>query len=160
MEWLHAPWRMEYLTQKGEEKKWIFQEIIQSNEDEKNLVLIRGKSCLALLNKFPYSTAHTMIVPHRVIGEWADLSETEMSEMMILSQRLVRAIQQEFKPEGMNLGVNLGAAAGAGIENHLHLHIVPRWSGDHNFMTVVGATRVHPNELNEVWRRLKSHLVP
>ncbi|MBX7158376.1 MAG: HIT domain-containing protein [Verrucomicrobiae bacterium] len=158
MEWLHAPWRMEYLTQKGEDRRWIFQEIIQSNEDEKNLVLVRAKSCLALLNKFPYSTAHTMIVPYRIIGDWTDLSETEMLELMTLSQRLIKVIQQEFKPDGINLGVNLGAAAGAGIENHLHLHIVPRWLGDHNFMTVVGATRVYPSELPEIWRRLKLHL--
>lgn len=158
MEWLHAPWRMEYLAEKGTDRRWIFQEIIQSNEDEKNLVLIRSKSCLALLNKFPYSTAHAMIVPYRVIGKWTDLSEAEMIDLMALSQRIVKAIQQEFKPEGMNLGVNLGAAAGAGIENHLHFHIVPRWLGDHNFMTVIGSTRVHPNELSEVWQRLKKRL--
>lgn len=159
MEWLQAPWRTEYLTQKGEDKRWIFQEIIQSNEDEKNLVLLRGKSGLALLNKFPYSTAHAMVVPYRVTGNWTDLAADEMAELMALSQRVVKVIEQEFKPDGLNLGVNLGAAAGAGIENHLHLHIVPRWLGDHNFMTVIGATRVHPNELSEVWRRLKLHLI-
>jgi ATP adenylyltransferase len=158
MEWLHAPWRMSYLTQKGEDRRWVFQEIIQSNDDEKNLILIRAKSCLALLNKFPYSTAHTMIVPYRVIGEWTELDPEEMLDVMTLSQRVVKAIQREFKPDGMNLGVNLGAAAGAGIENHLHLHIVPRWLGDHNFMTVVGSTRVYPSELSEVWQRLKQGL--
>ena len=158
MEWLHAPWRMEYLTEKETDRRWIFQEIIQSNADEKNLVLVRSRSCLALLNKFPYSTAHTMIVPYRVIGEWTDLSEAEMLDLMTLSQRIVKTIQQEFNPGGMNLGVNLGAAAGAGIETHLHFHIVPRWLGDHNFMTVIGSTRVHPNELSEVWQRLKKRL--
>lgn len=158
MAFLHAPWRSHYLTGAGGNRDSIFEEIIRSNEDDANGVILRSKSCLAVLNRFPYNTAHVMVLPYKITGDLLELSAQELAEMMGMCQRVVAAVQAEFKPHGFNVGFNLGAAAGAGIPGHLHLHIVPRWEGDHNFMTVLSGTRVNPNDLAEVQRRLKARL--
>ncbi len=157
MEILHAPWRARYLEDDSERSPTVFADIIQSADDEANRVLVRRKSCLAVLNKFPYSTGHTLIVPYKCTSRFEDLNEAELAEVMALSQELVRVLRAEFRAEAFNIGFNLGTAAGAGIADHIHLHVVPRWSGDHNFMTVLAATRVHPGELPVVWARMRAH---
>ncbi|MCC6355908.1 MAG: HIT domain-containing protein [Verrucomicrobiae bacterium] len=157
MEILHAPWRARYLEEDSERSPTVFADIIQSGQDETNRVLVRRKTCLAVLNKFPYSTGHTLIVPYKCTGRYEDLGPSELVEVMTLSQELVRVLQSEFRAEAFNIGFNLGTAAGAGIAEHIHLHVVPRWSGDHNFMTVLAATRVHPGELDVIWRRMRAH---
>jgi ATP adenylyltransferase len=160
MDVLHAPWRSVYVTDEKTRHPDVFGEIIRSADDEANLVLVRGRTCLAVLNKYPYSTGHTMVIPYRQTGDLAELSDQEMLEMMQTTQAVIRALRAEFNPDGFNVGFNLGGAAGAGIGDHLHQHVVPRWRGDHNFMTVLAQTRVHPNELVEVARRVRARLVP
>jgi ATP adenylyltransferase len=157
MEILHAPWRARYLEDDSQRSPTVFSEIIQSGDDAANHVLVRRKSCLAVLNKFPYSTGHALVVPYKFTARFEDLAPPELAEMMTLTQELIRALRAEFRAEAFNVGFNLGAAAGAGIADHVHLHVVPRWSGDHNFMTVLAATRVHPGELDAIWKRLRAH---
>ncbi len=157
MEILHAPWRARYLEDDSERSATVFSQIIQSGDDEANHVIARRKTCLAVLNKFPYSTGHALVVPYKCTALFEELSPQELAEVMVLSQDLIRALKAEFKAEAFNVGFNLGTAAGAGIAEHIHLHVVPRWSGDHNFMTVLAATRVHPGELPSIWRRLRNH---
>jgi ATP adenylyltransferase len=125
----------------------IFARIAQSTDDEAHFVLARGKSCFAVLNIFPYNTGHLMIIPYRETGALEDLSDDELLEMMTMLKRLKAAVSAAFSPQGFNVGINLGVAAGAGIEQHLHIHLVPRWKGDANFMTTTADTRVHPNDL-------------
>ncbi|HPA19993.1 MAG TPA: HIT domain-containing protein [Verrucomicrobiae bacterium] len=157
MEILHAPWRARYLEDDSERSPTVFSDIIQSGDDEANRVLVRRKTCLAVLNKFPYSTGHTLVVPYKCTACYEELAPAELGELMGLSQEIVRILRAEFRAEAFNVGFNLGTAAGAGIADHIHLHVVPRWSGDHNFMTVLAATRVHPGELETVWRRMRAH---
>jgi ATP adenylyltransferase len=157
MEILHAPWRAQYLEDDSQRSPTVFADIIQSGDDEANRVLVRRKSCLAVLNKFPYSTGHALVVPYKTTAHFEELTPAELAEMMALIQDLIRALRAEFRAEAFNVGFNLGAAAGAGIADHVHLHVVPRWSGDHNFMTVLAGTRVHPGDLGAIWRRLRTH---
>ncbi len=158
MSLLQAPWREQYLVDPSTRGPDVFDRIIQSGDDSANHVVLRARTCLAVLNKYPYSTAHVLVVPYKLTGDLADLIEPELAEIMAVTQRVVAAIRAEYRPDGFNVGFNLGAAAGAGIHAHVHLHVVPRWTGDHNFMTVVAGTRVHPSDLDTVWRRLHARL--
>ncbi|SDU16689.1 ATP adenylyltransferase [Verrucomicrobium sp. GAS474] len=160
MEHLWAPWRKAYVQDAATPRGEIFLRLGQAPEadDEANGIVLRGKGFYAVLNRFPYNTAHTLVVPYRVVSTLEELSEDEQMEGLRLLLRLKAAITAAFHPQGFNIGVNLGAAAGAGIEAHLHWHIVPRWGGDSNFMTSVGDTRVHPNDLAAVWKLLKTEL--
>jgi ATP adenylyltransferase len=155
MEALHAPWRIQYIlgpkTPPGGGS--IFTRIAQSNDDEANYVIARGRSCFAMLNNYPYNGGHLMVIPYR-----DDLTESEMLEMMTLMRRCKRALAETMQPHGFNIGVNLGRIAGAGIEQHLHLHIVPRWTGDVNFMPVIGGTSVIPEALKETAAKLRAAL--
>ncbi|MEI9999041.1 MAG: HIT domain-containing protein [Verrucomicrobiota bacterium] len=162
MEHLWAPWRNLYVQDGPKElpegSGSVFARIAQDTNDERNFVLARGKSCFALLNIFPYNTAHLMIVPYRQTGALEDLSQDELLELMTLLLRMKQAVSAAFHPQGFNVGINLGAAAGAGIDQHLHVHLVPRWRGDANFMTVTADTRVHPNDLVTVYAAIKKQL--
>jgi ATP adenylyltransferase len=158
MEHLWAPWRNTYVQRPGGKLDDVFAEIGRSSDDEANHVLARGKSCFALLNLYPYNTGHLMIVPYRVARDLEDLDEGEWVEIMAMLQRMKAAITAAFKPHGFNVGINIGAAGGAGIETHLHVHLVPRWSGDANFMTTTAGTRVHPSDLAGVYAALKKNL--
>jgi ATP adenylyltransferase len=124
--------------------------------DRANLLLLRGAQCFVILNRYPYNSAHLMIVPYRHLHDVTRLSTEESAEMMALLQRMVSVLEAEYHPQGFNAGMNLGAAAGAGIADHLHMHVVPRWAGDTNFMPVVGQTKVLPEALEQTDDRLKA----
>ncbi|MCX7866950.1 HIT family protein [Limisphaera sp. VF-2] len=160
MEWLHAPWRIQYILAPkpppGDGS--LFTRIAQSNDDEANLVVARERSCFALLNRYPYNGGHLMVVPYRQVAELGDLTLEELTELMQLTQRCVTALKRVMNPDGFNIGLNLGRAAGAGIEEHLHLHVVPRWYGDTNFMPVLADTKVLPEALQETAARLRAAL--
>jgi ATP adenylyltransferase len=158
MEHLWAPWRNLYVKDSQKHEGNIFARIAQSTDDEANFVLARGKSCFALLNVYPYNTGHLMVLPYRETSALEDLSDDEILEMIIMLKRLKAAIAAAFRPDGFNVGINLGAAAGAGIDQHLHIHLVPRWRGDANFMTATAETRVHPNDLPTVYAAIKKQL--
>lgn len=124
--------------------------------DEQSLIVFRGELAYVILNKYPYNNGHLMVVPYRHTSTFATLEEPELNELMRLTQRSEIALRQTYRLEGINIGVNLGKPAGAGIEEHLHIHLVPRWAGDTNFMTVVGETRVLPETLPATAERLRA----
>ena len=159
MESLHAPWRIEYiLAPKPELAESLFSRIAQSNEDEANYVIVRERTCYALLNSFPYNGGHLMVVPYKQTSDLNGLTESEMTDLMKLTRRCQNALTRVMKPQGFNIGLNLGKVAGAGIHEHLHIHIVPRWQGDTNFMPVLGGTTVVPQALKELASQLRSAL--
>lgn len=142
----------------GHDDACIFCEKPQALNDEDQFILRRGKYCFALLNIYPYNTGHLMVAPYRHVGDLEALTTEESSELLELATLCVRAIKQCMHPEGINLGVNLGKAAGAGFDAHLHLHVVPRWVGDTNFMPVVGETKVLPEALEQTYLKIRSAL--
>jgi ATP adenylyltransferase len=156
MDYLWSPWRFRYVTEAGKSDRCIFCEKFQLSPAEfrEHLVLHRTERNLVLLNLFPYTTGHTMIAPHAHVANFSELDAETLAEMMRLAQRVQAALEEAYHPEGYNLGMNLGRCAGAGIADHLHLHILPRWTGDTNFMTVVGETRVHPEDLAATYDKL------
>ena len=160
MEVLHAPWRIRYILAPkppaGDGS--LFTRIAQSNDDEANLVVARDRTCFALLNRYPYNGGHLMVVPYRQVAELGELTLEELTDLMRLTQRCVAALKRLMNPDGFNIGLNQGRAAGAGIEEHLHLHIVPRWVGDTNFMPVLADTKVLPEALSETAARLREVL--
>ena len=125
------------------------------HDDETSLVLHRGPTCFAVMNAYPYTSGHLMVLPRRAVGELSDLTEDEHLELWATVRDAVAAVNEAFEPGGVNVGVNLGRAAGAGIPGHLHVHVVPRWSGDTNFTTTVANVRVLPEALDQSWRRLR-----
>jgi ATP adenylyltransferase len=124
-------------------------------EDERRLVLHRGDRCFAMLNAFPYNSGHLMVAPRRHVASVGDLDDAELLELMQLAQRSLRAVRDEYRPDGFNLGVNEGEIAGAGFAGHVHLHVVPRWAADNNFMAVTAGTRVLPQSLEDTFAALK-----
>ena len=158
MEHLWAPWRNPYVSKIAGTGGDIFAEIARSSDDEANHVLVRGKSCFALLNRFPYSSGHLMVVPYRAVRDLDDLSDDETLELMTMIKRMKAVLTAVFRPDGFNIGINLGKASGAGIESHLHVHLVARWLPDANFMTTVAGTRVHPSDLDGTYQEIKKHL--
>jgi ATP adenylyltransferase len=159
MESLHAPWRIEYiLSRKPEGKTGLFARIAQSSEDEANLVVVRDRTCFALLNRYPYNGGHLMVVPYKEVADLNGLTDDEGADLWKLGRRCINALTAVMKPDGFNVGINLGKVAGAGIAEHLHIHIVPRWSGDTNFMPVIAGTGVLPDALKEIAARLRAEL--
>ena len=136
----------------------VFCNARDGGNDRESLVLERGEHAFLILNLYPYASGHLMAVANRHVRELAAAQPAELGEMMRLAQRGVAALGAEYRPDGFNIGLNLGRAAGAGIEDHLHLHVVPRWNGDSNFINVVGETRVLPETLDVTWQRLRGHL--
>ncbi len=126
--------------------------------DPEHFILLRGTNVFAVLNLYPYNTGHTLVAPYRHAGDLGALDPAIAAEMMALSQRLVRALQAEYRPDGFNTGMNLGRIAGAGLPDHLHLHIVPRWGGDTSFMTVTADTKVMPETVAQTYERLRARL--
>jgi ATP adenylyltransferase len=143
---LYTPWRLAYVTGAAKSADCVFC-TARNNEDADPLIVFRGESAFVILNLFPYNNGHLMVVPNRHIASLVDATPEELNEMMALTRRSEMALREAFQPHGLNMGLNLGKAAGAGILEHLHIHAVPRWNGDTNFMTVVGQTRVLPQEL-------------
>jgi ATP adenylyltransferase len=154
VERLWSPWRFAYVTETRESAACVFCEA-QAASLQSDLVLYRGRACYIILNLYPYNNGHLMVVPNRHIGSLADASPEELSELMDLTRRSEIAVAEAYTPHGLNVGINLGKAAGAGVLDHLHIHIVPRWNGDTNFMTVVGEVRVLPEQLDTSAARLR-----
>ncbi len=161
MERLWSPWRMEYIHSTSEEDQegCIFCELPESGDDQAALILGRGHKGFVLLNKFPYNSGHLMVAPYRHTGEVEWLEDDEVLDTGHLLQRAIRALREVMSPQGFNVGMNLGRVAGAGIPDHVHWHVVPRWGGDTNFMPVLGQTKVLPELLRETWERLRPHFV-
>ncbi|PYT68969.1 MAG: HIT family hydrolase [Acidobacteria bacterium] len=160
MDHLWTPWRYQYMAQaaKGEPPECIFCDAVAKKQDSETLIVHRGANAFVILNRFPYTSGHVMIVPYAHVAELQLCGAETLSEMMQLAQRVEAVYRKEYKPDGMNLGMNLGRAAGAGVTGHLHLHMLPRWIGDSNFMTVTGETRVHPEDLKTAYERLSKAL--
>jgi len=159
MDTLHAPWRIEYiLSPKPELKEGLFTHIAQSSDDEENLVIARDRTCFALLNKYPYNGGHLMVVPYKEVPDLNGLTDEESADLWKLVRRCVNALTAVMKPDGFNIGINLGKVAGAGIAEHLHIHVVPRWNGDTNFMPVIAGTGVVPQALKEIAEKLRVEL--
>jgi ATP adenylyltransferase len=159
MDSLHAPWRIEYiLSPKSAATESLFTQIAQSNDDESNLVIARDRTCYALLNRYPYTGGHLMIVPYKQVRDMNGLTDEEMTDLMKLTRHCQNVLTQVMKPDGFNIGINLGKVAGAGILEHLHIHIVPRWLGDTNFMPVLANTMVVPQALKDLAAQLRAAL--
>ena len=157
MDKLWAPWRMEYILSVKEENETgcIFCKRIPQNDDKKNLILYRGETVFVIMNKFPYNSGHLMVVPYRHTGDLQALQAEELTELFTVLQMCQRVLDAVMHPHGYNIGMNLGRVAGAGIEDHLHLHIVPRWNGDTNFMPIIANTKVISEALDKTYDKLK-----
>lgn len=157
MENLWAPWRIEYILSK-KSPGCIFCDKPRENNDQENLILYRGKHHFIIMNAYPYNNGHMMIVPYRHTSTLADWSSEEQKEFMELADLAVNLLKIAMKPDGFNLGINMGQVAGAGIADHIHLHVVPRWNGDTNFMPVLSDTRVISEHLKATYEKLKKTL--
>jgi ATP adenylyltransferase len=155
---LWSPWRMAYIRGAHVSSGCLFCRVWRARADRTNLVLARRPHALLLLNRYPYNPAHMMVAVARHVGVFHALTAAERSDLVDLTGLAERALAAEYAPHGMNVGANIGRVAGAGVEGHLHLHLVPRWNGDTNFMPVIGATRVLPESLGRTWTRLRRAL--
>ncbi len=155
---LWTPWRSTYMQAGNQNQHCIFCAAAASTEDEKNLLVYRGKLCFIILNRYPYTSGHLMIAPYEHVSRLAQSSENTTAEMMQLARRAEQVLEAIYHPDGLNLGMNLGEAAGAGIEQHIHLHVLPRWKGDANFMSTVGETRIIPEALDDTYTKLRQAL--
>ena len=153
MDHLWSPWRLSYVTGSARGTGCVFCDAASGRDEA--LVVYRGATSFVILNKFPYNNGHLMVVPNRHIATLGEANGDELAEIMTLASRAERAIRQAYEPHGLNMGINLGKPAGAGILDHLHMHVVPRWNGDTNFMAVLGDVRVIPEGLDKVYVRLK-----
>lgn len=154
MEHLWSPWRMKYITNNEHPGKCIFCTAPGDPDSPENLIVHRGKFAYVILNRFPYTSGHLMVVPYVHHASIEDLRPEIRAEMMELVNETVKILRVVYHPEGFNIGINLGSAAGAGIAEHVHMHIVPRWNGDTNFMSTVGETRVIPEDLEGAYRKI------
>jgi ATP adenylyltransferase len=159
MDHLWSPWRFRYISSIGRANGCVFCRINEEHKDDENYVIHRGKLNFALLNLFPYTSGHLMIVPYEHRASLAGAAEATTTEMIELAKRAQLALEAEYHPDGFNIGMNLGQSAGAGVADHIHLHVVPRWSGDANFVSIVGETRVLPEDLATTSSRLRKHFV-
>jgi ATP adenylyltransferase len=159
MDFIWSPWRYDYIASHGERRSTcVFCIGEDSSHDAERLVVLRGAHNFIILNLFPYTSGHLMIAPYEHRNTIAQAKPEQLSEMMELSRLSVAALQKVYRPEGFNLGMNLGESAGAGVREHFHFHVVPRWIGDANFISITGETRVLPEELGKTYERLKSVL--
>ena len=160
MEPLHAPWRIDYILgpKPAPAGADVFSRIAQSQDDEANYVIVRERSCYAVLNRYPYAGGHLLVVPYKKTPDLNGLTEEELGDLMKLTRRCLNALARVMKPDGFNIGLNLGTVAGAGITDHVHFHVVPRWNGDTNFMPVLAGTTVLPQALAEVAAKLRAEL--
>lgn len=154
MDRLWTPWRYSYVSKASPSKGCIFCEKAASQDDEENLVVLRGHGCFVLLNIYPYNNGHVMIAPYDHVATLENLAEPAAAEMMRLAVRIESALRSIYHPKGINLGMNIGECAGAGVAEHIHLHVLPRWLGDVSFMTTVSETRVVPEDLHTTWEKL------
>jgi ATP adenylyltransferase len=163
MKQMWSPWRSQYIKSfagapKRTSRDSIFTRARKSRDDRKNLIVWRGKLCFVIMNRYPYNSGHLMIVPNRQTADFADLTAAETSEIMDVTQRAMRALGTLMKPQGYNFGANIGRCAGAGVDNHIHFHLVPRWSGDANFMPVLSDIKVISEDMTSTWENLRKIL--
>jgi len=154
LERLWSPWRMAYIEQASKSKECIFCEKPRERRDRVNLILARGRLCFVMLNAYPYNSGHVMIAPYRHVGHPARLNDGEMYELFRLLKTFINVLDKTYSPSGYNIGMNVGRASGAGIPGHLHLHVVPRWVGDTNFMPVIAETKVLPEVLDQSYEKI------
>lgn len=157
MDILYAPWRAQYILggeEKDKDEGCFFCGYPERCDDEGCLIIARGEFCFVIMNKYPYNPGHLMVAPYRHTADFGGLTAGETAEMVALAQKSQRVLNKVMTPQGFNLGMNLGKIAGAGVDDHLHLHVVPRWAGDTNFMPVLGETRVISEALNLTWKRI------
>jgi ATP adenylyltransferase len=155
MDYLWSPWRYRYVANELPEQGCIFCLKRQQDKDEENLILYRGLNNFVLLNLFPYTSGHLMIAPYAHVDQLSAADDATSMELMALTRKAEQALQKTYRPEGINLGMNLGKSAGAGIADHIHMHVLPRWHADSNFLTVIGETRILPEALEDTYRKLK-----
>jgi len=154
MDYLVTPWRYAYITN-TQTSECVFCVQANSEDDEKRLIVHRGQHCFVMLNAFPYTSGHVMIAPYEHVDQLQKLAAPAAREMMALAQNLEGILRDVYHPDGLNLGMNLGKAAGAGIAGHIHMHVLPRWIGDTSFVSVIGETRVLPEALETTYQRIK-----
>jgi len=156
MKRIWSPWRMKYIKENSSQSECPFCKAISGKDDRKNLVVFRGKNAFVMLNRYPYTTGHILVLPYIHQEKMSEFDPKTRSEMMELVNQAGQVLELVYKPQGMNVGLNLGTAAGAGIPKHLHWHIVPRWMGDTNYMTTVGSVRVLPESLEDTYQKIQS----
>jgi ATP adenylyltransferase len=155
MQRLWAPWRVTYITKLGiKQRGCVFCRILGDRKEKKHLIFIRNPYAFAVLNLYPYSNGHCLVLPNRHVGDISKLRQEEYAGLMDLLRETKDLLQAVFKPQGFNVGINLGRVAGAGIPGHVHIHVVPRWKGDHNFMPVTAHTKVIPQSLTVIYKKL------
>jgi ATP adenylyltransferase len=154
VERLWSSWRLAYVSGSGEPKGCIFCDAL-ADDEAAALVLFRGATCFVILNLYPYNNGHLMVVPNRHVATLAEATPEELGDLMRLTRVAEMALTEAYRPQGLNIGMNLGRPAGAGVVDHMHIHVVPRWAGDTNFMSVVGGVRVLPEELGQTADRLR-----
>ena len=157
MQKLFAPWRTEFILGK-KEKGCIFCKMLKENKDRKNFILFRGEKSFIIMNRFPYNPGHLMACTNRHIGKFENLTESEVNDLMKITQLGIKILKSALKPQDLNLGMNLGKVSGAGVASHLHIHIVPRWNGDTNFMPILAKTKVVSIGMDEIFVKLKKSL--
>ncbi len=164
MKRMWSPWRSLYIqsfkgpVKKGKKGKSLFSAARTSRNDRKNLVVWRGEHCFVIMNRYPYNSGHLMIVPNRQTRSVLDLTPPEMTEIMNTLQKAMRALDVVMRPQGYNFGANFGRAAGAGIDDHIHFHVVPRWNGDTNFMPVLSETKIISEDMEATWKKLRARM--
>ena len=158
MDYLWTPWRYAYVSTAEKATGCVFCDAVNAGDDEKVRIAHRGQHCFVILNTYPYTPGHSMIVPYAHLDELRKLPPEAAHEMMELSQRMESLLRDLYHPDGINLGMNIGKAAGAGVAGHIHMHLLPRWVADANFLSVVGETRILPETLDETWKRMTAAL--
>src|ERR1700722_7254491 len=154
MDYLWTPWRYAYVSSAGKNQECVFCEAVKGGDDARAGIVYRGEHCFIILNAYPYTPGHVMVVPYAHLDELQKLPAEAAHEMMSLSQRMETVLRELYHPDGINLGMNIGKAAGAGIAGHIHMHVLPRWVADANFLSVVGETRILPETLDVTWKRI------
>jgi ATP adenylyltransferase len=157
MKYIAAPWRQTYVQKALKMKKCVFCEAVKQQNEAESLILYRGKHNFIILNRFPYTTGHLMIAPYQHLADFEKAPEPVVAEATSLVQLVLRILKKCYKPHGFNVGLNLGHSAGAGVAGHFHIHVVPRWTGDANFMPIIGETRVFCEDLTTTYHRLKPY---
>ncbi len=158
MDYLWSPWRYRYLAGQVKREGCVFCNMVAEQNDEANLIVYRGQANFIVLNRFPYTSGHLMVVPYSHVSELSAIDDAAAGEMMTLVRRAEKRLREVYRPNGLNIGMNIGESAGAGIAAHIHMHVVPRWHGDANFMTTIGETRILPEELGVTWKRVHDAL--
>ncbi|MFZ0954706.1 MAG: HIT domain-containing protein [Candidatus Sulfotelmatobacter sp.] len=158
MDYLWTPWRYAYVSSAGKTQECVFCDAVKDRDDSRTHIVYRGERCFVILNAYPYTPGHVMVVPYAHLDELQKLPPEAAHEMMELSQRMETVLRELYHPDGINLGMNIGKAAGAGIAGHIHMHVLPRWVADANFLSVVGETRILPETLDVTWKRISGAL--